>query len=172
MNITAAMERVQQATGAKSQMALAHILGIRQSSISDAKRRGSLPDAWLLKLFRQFDLNPDWITEGQQPQYLRQREIPTIPANPAQGTSLESVMQGILDSVAAARTQHPHLGRSLEQARRAVVSEHKEWEAQALLIENPDGSINEKRLQKTGKEGMDCITTHVRFLIGDFIGLA
>ena len=84
--------------------------------------------------------------------------------------ALKPLLLEIAASVTTAQEKHKHLGRSLEQARRAVVSEHKEWEAQALLIENPDGSINKKRLEKSSKEGMDCIVTHIRFLIGDFIG--
>ena len=169
--MNAAMQRIAEATGARTQVELANILGIRQSSISDAKRRKSIPDAWLVKLFRSHDLNPDWIVSGQQPQFLRQRGVSAIVANPAAGTPLENVMWNIIDSVNGAREKHQFLGRSIEQARRAVLSEHKEWEAQALLIENPDGSINKIRLEKAGKEGMDCIATHVRFLIGDFVGL-
>ena len=61
----AAMTRIKDATGATTQEQLAEILGIRQSSISDAKRRGSIPADWLLKLFRQFGLNPEWVLEGK-----------------------------------------------------------------------------------------------------------
>ena len=43
-----ALERIKRATGARTQVDLAAILGIRQSSISDAKRRQSIPADWLL----------------------------------------------------------------------------------------------------------------------------
>jgi hypothetical protein len=67
-----ALERIKRATGARTQVDLAAILGIRQSSISDAKRRQSVPADWLLKLFRSHGLNPDWITGGEPPQVLRE----------------------------------------------------------------------------------------------------
>ena len=67
-----ALERIKRATGARTQVDLAAILGIRQSSISDAKRRQSIPADWLLKLYRSHGLNPDWVTTGEQPQVLRE----------------------------------------------------------------------------------------------------
>jgi len=67
-----ALERIKRATGARTQVDLAAILGIRQSSISDAKRRQSIPADWLLKLYRSHGLNPDWVTSGEQPQVLRE----------------------------------------------------------------------------------------------------
>lgn len=66
------LERIKRATGARTQVDLAAILGIRQSSISDAKRRQSIPADWLLKLYRSHGLNPDWITSGEAPQVLRE----------------------------------------------------------------------------------------------------
>jgi len=66
------LERIKRATGARTQVDLAAILGIRQSSISDAKRRQSIPADWLLKLYRSHGLNPDWVTTGEQPQVLRE----------------------------------------------------------------------------------------------------
>jgi len=67
-----ALDRIKRATGARTQVDLAAILGIRQSSISDAKRRQSIPADWLLKLYRSHGLNPDWITSGEAPQVLRE----------------------------------------------------------------------------------------------------
>ena len=67
-----ALERIKRATGARTQVDLAAILGIRQSSISDAKRRQSIPADWLLKLYRSHGLNPDWVTNAEQPQVLRE----------------------------------------------------------------------------------------------------
>lgn len=173
--MNAAFERITAATGARTQVQLAELLEIRQSSISDAKRRQSIPDAWLVALLKKFNLNPDWILTGQGERYLvpagMAPSMAQLPENPAAGTPLEQVLQNIIEAVTMAREKHSFLGRSVEQARRAVEAEHKEWEAQSLLIENFDGSINHVRLEKSHKESMDCISTHVRFLIGDFIGL-
>ena len=54
-------DRIRCATNARTQTELAAVLEIRQSSISDAKRRNSIPSDWYMKLFEKFGLNPDWI---------------------------------------------------------------------------------------------------------------
>ena len=46
----ARLSRVFEAAECRTQMELADVLGIRQSSISDAKRRGVIPPEWLIKL--------------------------------------------------------------------------------------------------------------------------
>lgn len=48
------------------------ILDIKQSSISDAKKRGKgLPSDWLMKLYEKRRINPDWIRTGIGPQILQ-----------------------------------------------------------------------------------------------------
>lgn len=42
-----AYERILQATGLRTQSEVAALLGVKQSSISDAKRRKHIPDPWL-----------------------------------------------------------------------------------------------------------------------------
>ncbi len=66
-----AYERIKFATSTKTQVEIAELLEIRQSSISDAKRRNSVPAEWVMKLFEKFGLNPDWIKQGVGPMYLR-----------------------------------------------------------------------------------------------------
>ena len=56
--------RVFEAASCRTQMELATFLEIRQSSISDAKRRRSIPSEWLIKLFDKKHTNPDWIRTG------------------------------------------------------------------------------------------------------------
>lgn len=41
------MERIRFITGTETQAELADLLGVRQSFISDAKRRGKIPSSWL-----------------------------------------------------------------------------------------------------------------------------
>ena len=65
-----AMERIKKATGARTQVQLAEVLEVRQSSISDAKRRCSVPSDWFLKLYRSHGLNPNWLADAQEPVYL------------------------------------------------------------------------------------------------------
>ena len=54
----AAYARICEVCGMKTQTELSAYLGIRQSSISDAKRRVAVPAAWLLTLLTREGLNP------------------------------------------------------------------------------------------------------------------
>ncbi|EGJ48844.1 helix-turn-helix domain-containing protein [Desulfocurvibacter africanus] len=65
------LDRIKKATGARTQVELANLLGIRQSSISDAKRRNSVPADWYMKLYRSLGLNPEWLSDGIEPMYLK-----------------------------------------------------------------------------------------------------
>lgn len=56
--------RVLQVTGCRTQVELADVLEIRQSSISDAKRRKTIPSEWLIKLFDKKRINPEWLRMG------------------------------------------------------------------------------------------------------------
>lgn len=67
-------ERIKKATSTRTQVELADVLDIRQSSISDAKRRNSVPADWYMKLFERFGLNPDWLKKGTGPMYLRSED--------------------------------------------------------------------------------------------------
>ena len=58
-------KRIFEAAECKTQVELAEVLEIRQSSISDAKRRKSIPSEWIIKLFDKKRVNPDWLRTGQ-----------------------------------------------------------------------------------------------------------
>lgn len=55
--------------GDLTQVKLAEALGIRQSSISDAKRRSSIPSEWLVKALEVGGVDPNWIRTGLGPKY-------------------------------------------------------------------------------------------------------
>lgn len=60
-----ALKRFFEAAECRTQVELAEFLGIRQSSISDAKKRGVIPAEWLLTLWRKKGVNPDWVLTGE-----------------------------------------------------------------------------------------------------------
>jgi len=66
----AALDRIRAVTGTRTQIQLAEALEVRQSSISDAKRRCSIPDGWLVKLLESRNVLPTWIKTGEGAQYL------------------------------------------------------------------------------------------------------
>lgn len=63
----ATLGRIKEVTGARTQVQLAEVLEVRQSSISDAKRRASIPAEWLLKLQRSHQVFADWFLTGEGP---------------------------------------------------------------------------------------------------------
>ena len=65
-----AFARIFEITECTTQIELAEMLNIRQSSISDAKRRGAIPPDWQVKLLRLKGVNPDWILTGEGAKYL------------------------------------------------------------------------------------------------------
>lgn len=65
-----AYQRILEATGLRTQSEVAAALGVKQSSISDAKRRNSIPAQWLLTLLDKYALNPIWVRSGEGPRYL------------------------------------------------------------------------------------------------------
>lgn len=89
-------KRILFAANCQTQMELAAILEISQSSISDAKRRQSIPSDWLIKLYDKFGVNPDWLRDKKEPMYLR-----GIASLDAQGTNivLEDVSRGFMTKV-------------------------------------------------------------------------
>ncbi|EPR43676.1 CI repressor [Desulfovibrio sp. X2] len=62
--------RVMQAAGAETQMDLARRLGIRQSSVSDAKKKRRVPSSWVLSLCIESGWNPRWLLTGEPPRRL------------------------------------------------------------------------------------------------------
>lgn len=70
--------RVFEAAECRTQVKLAELLEIKQSSISDAKKRKSIPADWRVKLFEKKRINPEWILYGEGAKYL-------IPADAQQG---------------------------------------------------------------------------------------
>ena len=66
------IKRIQAVTHTRTQTALAEILEIRQSSISDAKRRQSVPGAWYMTLFEK---------AGREPRLAEKRHRPGVSAH-------------------------------------------------------------------------------------------
>lgn len=87
----ACLQRVLAACGCRTHAELAQILGVRQSSVSDAKRRGSIPSQWLLTLLCTKWINPAWILTDRGARYVRPAEYTTPnmpPLSPATDTGI------------------------------------------------------------------------------------
>lgn len=63
--------RIMGITKCDTQVALAEYLEMRQSSISDAKKKLYIPSDWYLKLFQKDGINPEWVRTGTGPTHLK-----------------------------------------------------------------------------------------------------
>lgn len=73
-DITPVLQRIGTLVGGSTQVEIANALGVRQSSVSDAKKRGSVPAEWQITLLRRYGVNPDWLLSGEEPKYLTTAE--------------------------------------------------------------------------------------------------
>lgn len=85
-------DRIKFATNARTQVELAEMLEIRQSSISDAKRRRSIPAEWYIKLYDKFGLNLDWLRWRTGPMYSRDKSS-VVPECPDEGLPCEGLRE-------------------------------------------------------------------------------
>jgi len=65
------LQRVFQATGVTSQTELASVLKINRSAITQARKKNSIPDKWILKLYQTYGLNPDWVETGSGQTFIK-----------------------------------------------------------------------------------------------------
>ncbi len=63
------LRRIYEATGCKTQVDLAALFGIRQSSVSIVRRQNKIPDKWLVQL-SLMGINLGWVLTGKGPRYL------------------------------------------------------------------------------------------------------
>jgi phage repressor protein C with HTH and peptisase S24 domain len=70
-NFESFLHRVFEATGMTSQNELAAALEINRSAITQARKKNAIPDKWILKLFRSYGLNPDWLEAGSGPIFMK-----------------------------------------------------------------------------------------------------
>lgn len=61
------LARLREAAGVHTDTALAKALGITQGGISSAKRRGKIPDKWLVKTANAYGVYLDWLHSGVGP---------------------------------------------------------------------------------------------------------
>jgi len=102
------LSRVFEAAGCRTQAELAEFLGVRQSSISDAKKRGSVPADWLLTLLWKKWINPTWVLTGHGPRMLQpseqtgplvEKSAPIVVRCPPPDCTTDELMQEIVRRV-------------------------------------------------------------------------
>jgi phage repressor protein C with HTH and peptisase S24 domain len=81
-------KRIGEALSIRSQNELASNIGVNPSAITQARKKGIIPDKWILQLYRKYDLNPDWVERGIGPAFINSsnateaefRQIPKVKA--------------------------------------------------------------------------------------------
>lgn len=59
------LDRLLQGAGLKRDAQLAELLGVTPQAVSQARRKGKIPDGWILKVASRFDLSTDWVFFGR-----------------------------------------------------------------------------------------------------------
>jgi len=68
------IRRAFEALKISSQNRLAILLDINRAGITQAKKKGSVPDKWILELYRKYGINPDWIETGKGKIFITERD--------------------------------------------------------------------------------------------------
>lgn len=99
------IKRVYRATGISSQSELAKELGIDRSGITHARNNNKIPDKWIVKLYRNFGLDPRWIETGSGRAFLGDKGaeeidfkyVPMVRARLSAGTGSFESSENITD---------------------------------------------------------------------------
>lgn len=59
------LDRLLQGAGLRRDSQLADLLGVTPQAVSQARRKGRVPDGWVLRLASRFGLSTDWIYFGR-----------------------------------------------------------------------------------------------------------
>lgn len=176
VDFTKVLSRIKEATGARTQVELATVLDIRQSSISDAKRRNSIPSDWYIKLFKKYGLNPDWLSEGKGPHYLKTKEGYQAYDEPILSRTVQEDLEGYGDPLSANKvvTFYSMVGEPSEKGRWKPVaagelSIPKVFDRESLLVIKMDGQSMEPLIRKNAYVGLDRDQTNI--LSGEIYGI-
>ena len=90
------LDRLLQGAGLRRDSQLADLLGVTPQAVSQARRKGRVPDGWVLRLASRFGLSTDWIYFGRGP------------AQPAPFSSSSSTLYG--------EAELPHAAGSMDMA--------------------------------------------------------
>ena len=68
-------KRADEALNIRSQNELASNIGVNPSAITQARKKGIIPDRWILQLYRKHGINPDWLEHGKGPTFIKTSEV-------------------------------------------------------------------------------------------------
>jgi hypothetical protein len=157
-NFEDAYARIQAATRTRTQTEIAGLLGIKQSSISDAKKKNTIPDGWLVALYRACGLEPDWILYGKEPATLR--EGVTIPVGVRENANAYAAAPTRTTVYAMDRTD-PETGAWLREGLESIPL-LESLVLPNLLVVRMDNTGMEPVIRRNAYVGLDCNDTRLR----------
>lgn len=137
------MHRLAQGAGIRSQSELAAILDINRSAITRAKSRDRVPEQWIVRLSRLFDLDPDWLREGQS-SLDRFVEIPVVTARLGAGGGSHVLDADVRGHMAFRRAWLHQKGRPRDMVLMQVIGDSMEptiQEGDYVLIDQSQKEI-------------------------------
>ncbi len=153
-----AYARIQAATKTRTQTEIATVLGIKQSSISDAKKKNTIPDGWLVTLYRTYGLEPDWILYGQPP-LTRQNGVAIAPG--VRESAGEYAASPCRTTVYAMARTDPETGAWVRESLETIPL----CDALArpnLLVVKMDNTAMEPAIRRGAYVGIDCDDVRIR----------
>lgn len=153
-----AYARIQAATRTRTQTEIANLLGIKQSSISDAKKKNTIPDGWLISLYRGFGLEPDWILYGQEPVTLREGNA--LPLGVRESIGSYAAPPTRVTVFAMARTD-PETGNWVRESLESIPL-IESLARPGLLVVKMDNSSMEPIIHRNAYIGVDCDDARLR----------
>lgn len=160
-------DRVCQALGVRSQQELARLLGVNRSAITQAKQRDAVPDKWILKLTREFGLDPAWLEHGElaiarpsafsspQAQPADYFEVPKVGARLCAGGGSFEVDSEVIDTQVFQKSWLNHKGRPDEMVLMDVFGDSMEPEIKGgdtVLIDQSQKNILAGAIYAVGVE--------------------
>jgi len=169
------MQRIYEVTGVHTQAGLAEVLGIAQPTVSDAKKRNSIPLKWYLKLFQKLGANPEWLESGSGPKYLRAYgvdeksgdEVPVSFNQPAvgYGSALPEGMR-LCKVYSMSRFDPDNPGQSEANGTFCIP---EDFDAPDLLIVKMEGSNMDPLIRRGALVGLD--KSDKRLISGEIFGI-
>lgn len=154
-----AYSRIRLATRTRTQTEVAKLLGIKQSSISDAKKKNTIPDGWLVTLYRACGLEPDWVLYGQEP-VSRWENGPVVPAGVYEPSAAYAATPTRTAVYAMTRTD-PETGAWAKECLESIALPESLSRPQ-LLVVKMDNTSMEPGIRRDALIGIDCDDAPVR----------
>lgn len=150
--------RIQTATRTRTQTEVAALLGIKQSSISDAKKKNTIPDGWLVTLYRGYGLEPDWVLYGQEPAC--RREGSSLPPGVRETALGYAAPPSRVTVYAMARTES-ETGAWMREGQETIPL-LEALNRSNLLVVKMDNASMEPVIRRNAYVGIDCDDTRLR----------